>query len=543
MRKTKILGVLALVLALMLCLLACTAAPAATVDPTEVPAEELTAEPTAVPADPPTEETAEPAAQAEEAPSKKYDLHADSSIFDDPDQLREYVENRTQRDADTSVVYAAKVQTLESGVRVRKVPNDRRGWNIGIMNAENRGCTACHSLEDAIEWLPIAHNGLQGIKGDHLNVNTCLNCHTGRQIPVFNRPIPLDTGVHEAHMSSDKFTGNCFSCHYLDNGTYQLWDDVKYDLFQEITLVSNVEGDFRFDQNVITPNDEVYYMLAANTNPNGIALYSNGDPSVLENWVIPVGGMVDQPIELRIQDISEDQMVTRILKSNCKVAGIGDGLICNVEVKGLPVETLCQIVGVQDGATAVTFTSADNGNPSYEVQWLIDHHAMLVFYMNGELLPAELGYPCALWMDGVSAGPMRKYINSCTFSTPDGIEEYEDDCPGTRIVGDEENFYNKPVFAILNVEDGQIFKAGEPITFEGYVDAFDECVASVEFSLDRGKTWTKYETPGTTQERWVYWYYTITPPAPGSYVLKMRATSDTGRVSYKNLSILFYSEE
>lgn len=47
--------------------------------------------------------------------------------------------------------------TDRNGFTVQPVPSDDRAFNITYLNAENRGCTSCHTLESAIMSLPTYH--------------------------------------------------------------------------------------------------------------------------------------------------------------------------------------------------------------------------------------------------------------------------------------------------------------------------------------------------------------------------------------------------
>ena len=54
-------------------------------------------------------------------------------------------------------------------------------------------------------------------------------------------------------------------------------------------------------------------------------------------------------------------------------------------------------------------------------------------------------------------------------------------------------FTNKPNTALLHLPDGLIVKTGEPYTFEGVSDAYDEAITAIEISLDNGETWVTYD--------------------------------------------------
>ena len=53
----------------------------------------------------------------------------------------------------------------------------------------------------------------------------------------------------------------------------------------------------------------------------------------------------------------------------------------------------------------------------------------------------------------------------------------------------------------------------------------------MEFSLDRGQTWTRFSTEGSDLSKWVYWHFTYTPENPGAYVLSVRAETADGLIT------------
>lgn len=476
---------------------------------------------------------------------KSYDSQADRSVFDDPAALEDYVANRTKRDEDSKTLYKATITTLEDGTQVQPVPNDVRGYNVGIIKAEERGCTAskCHSLENAIEWCPISHNGLSSYGDEPLSVTTCIACHDGQQKPLFGRSgLELSSVIHNSHLNSDNFTGkngNCLSCHYIDpaTGDMPLWDEVKYNVMQGFTAVADVQGEFSFDQNVLTDNDKAFYQLSASTDPNGIALHSSSDDSVLQERVVSVSGLVDTPTDLKLVDIPEDQLETRIMKMNCSANGVGDAFIANAEVTGIPFETICKMAGAQGDAVTLV---CEEGKSTFKTDWLIEKGAILVFKMNGENLPSELGYPCTMFTVGTGASSSRRYITGLEFSDSSEVKKWKNDVPGTLVAGAEDDYYNKPTAAFLNVQDGQIFEDTSSVTFEGYADGFNEKITEISFSLDSGKTWQSCDTSSSTIDRWVYWTYKIDNLEPGSYDLRMRVVTETGRVIPQDVDTVFH---
>lgn len=347
-------------------------------------------------------------------------------------------------------------------------------------------------------------------------------------------------------MNNSNFKGNCESCHYITSkGEFPQWDHVKYEVLHGITTVANVQGEFRFDQDVVTPLDEVFCEVSSGSDANGLAPYSPDNDEVWNEWTIKVTGEIENPFEFKISELPEDQLETHILKQHCEIDGIGGAMISNCEVTGLSIAKLVETAVPYEGVNCITFKTWDGANPSDNLQDLLPcENATLAFYLNGERLPAEFGFPAQLWVGNWSAAQYAKVVYEINFSTvPEDYaytyyDEYE--VNGAVSKDDLTLFVNNPNHVCLNVADGQIFELGEPITFEGYADAYSDTITSLEFSLDNGETWTKFETPDTTSDRWVYWYFTVDDLDMGSYVLTMRATSSAGRVSYRNVSTLFH---
>lgn len=69
---------------------------------------------------------------------------------------------------------------------------------------------------------------------------------------------------------------------------------------------------------------------------------------------------------------------------------------------------------------------------------------------------------------------------------------------------------------------------GVPLEFKGTAYDFGHRIAAIEFSLDEGKNWTRYDTEGTNDYQNLTWTFTWTPEQPGFYVLRVRSVNDEG---------------
>ena len=91
-----------------------------------------------------------------------------------------------------------------------------------------------------------------------------------------------------------------------------------------------------------------------------------------------------------------------------------------------------------------------------------------------------------------------------------------------------------PNATILGVPEGVIIETGKPYTFQGYVDAFDHKVKSIEFSMDHGETWTTYDLGDTDVNVGSGGRSSWTPPEHGAYCLSCARNHCRGsEVSYR----------
>ena len=171
---------------------------------------------------------------------------------------------------------------------------------------------------------------------------------------------------------------------------------------------------------------------------------------------------------------------------------VGGGGVTNTEITGIPVSWLVEKAGgYKDGTTGVKALRADGSSKrAFPVDKVDSDEALLVYKIGGEYLDATRGYPCTNWVEGVDAQINSKQID--TYHVTDEDIDYTDKWAGNPNGWQNEDDVpmNKPNATILGVPDGLLVQNGQPYEFTGYVDGYDEKIASVEFSLDRGETWT-----------------------------------------------------
>lgn len=420
------------------------------------------------------------------------------------------------------------------GFLVQPTASDPLSWNNTYLNADNRGCNACHTLEDALMSLPTYHRLIFMGYPQPQTVANCLPCHSGHA--AFK-----DT-IHTLHMgkpSFDNMNTSCESCHYIgEDGEFLNWDYYKYDA--EVGIIE-VDADaaaieVSYDQDTISTLDEMYFKTIRSEPIEWLTDDEVVDEAIAENWVISFTGDIENPCDLTLPELIEMfGTKTAVMKSHCTINGVGNATIYQAEVGGIDLQKLVEYLQPKEGCNLIRPFGDDGYHASgfanaIPLQYALDNDGMLVTEMNGVTLPNTQGYPVAFWLGSVSAGDNVKRVAAVNFETVDpeklsdpyvtlGIGKYYDSVTGELAA--------KPNSGVLNLPNGIVLadQVGNPLHLEGFADAFNEPITLMEFSLDKGKTWTEMEVVNADTERWVYWRLDYTPQEAGSHLLTIRTTS------------------
>ena len=427
--------------------------------------------------------------------------------------------------------YAPKVTELENGVKVQKTPFNTspadgkliRSWNNLYLNADNRGCTACHTIEDDLEMMETYHGIIYMGYETEQGLQNCFGCHGFYSTK-------LRDSVHNVHQRSAAFKamgGTCESCHYIsDDGEFQRWDYVKYDVLFGLTdlAADTVETSFDWNQTEITPHEKMFFKSIKSDPSTWITDESQTSDEAFENWTIKFTGDIDNPCEMTVAELIEKYGTeTRVMKYHCVINGPGQGMIYQAEVTGIPIEKIMADLGVHEDANMFYPIGSDGYCYNIYTQTMLDEKGMLVVGLNGDRIYADQGWPVSFWCNEMSAGNFTKQVVELKFEHSDGgswdfYGDFTDATTGRP--------FDKPNGAVLNATDGQIFEAGQSIHLEGFADAWNEPIVKLEFSFDHGATWQEYPIENATTQQWVYWTMDIANIAePGSYLLRIRATS------------------
>lgn len=529
MKKRKTMGIAACSLSLLLCLAAC--APKQPAETTEQPAQSTqSTETTASLTE--TESSAEATTEAmPEATGEAWEREL-QGMYDDI--------------AAVQAKYPPEIRTLASGVEVQRTPADAMAYNMRILHADERGCAACHpdlgqTLADYDEFSSpnfYKHFEMTGGLDTEVTVRQCYLCHKEGLLGTLQTSIH---GLHDTKAFKD-MDGDCRSCHVTDEVTGEMlqWDEAKYRILKGVTSLAESQWDaeFSYDQDVLT--EDVFglnWMYYPGDTERMSHWYAGDVPNpeedgVYEEWTITVTGDVEEEKVFTLQElIDQAPSVTKIQTLHCAINPVGGPFISTAEITGIPLTWLPEQAGVKEGANIYFCGNDDNMAYTQDLAALEERPAYLVYKINGEPVSYLNGYPVVAWMEGGTAADGRKQITRIEVVTGDW-EEYQAYIGPVAGGGYRDGTYeNWPNVGYCHLRDGQIIKAYEPYTFEGYAQGFYDAIEMVEISLDGGVTWKQFDTSDADCDRWVYWKMTWTPPAEGSYIISLRATDEAGRVT------------
>jgi len=251
-------------------------------------------------------------------------------------------------------------------------------------------------------------------------------------------------------------------------------------------------------EGVITPSD-----LHFERHHNGIARI---DPAT---YRLLIHGMVDRPLIFTLEELKRFPSVTRTHFLECSGNGGGayygeaprpnqspqelDGLLSASEWTGVPLATLFEEVGVDEGATWFLAEGSDAAmmSRSIPVEKAFDD-AMIAYAQNGEAIRPEQGYPARLLLPGWEGNSNVKWVRRLElsdrpFMMRDETSKYTDPLKdGTaRMFSfemDAKSLITYPAYPVRMPEPGFVEVTGYAWSGRGRI-------TRVDISLDGGTTW------------------------------------------------------
>ncbi len=440
--------------------------------------------------------------------------------------------------------------------------------NTEVLNAGNRGCNSCH--EDLWETASnvLATDDIATLSGgghigtdrwDHYGrkgtVLDCIGCHSGR---TQNTGPYLGDSIHSIHYASDAFldsNGNCWSCHairtdemYTDTDQYEfeLWEEQMYNidlggypgiksseemkqflqergyssyLLTEVSVDEDPDISVEMDQK-LTPTEDIYV----------IDNYAFDYADIKDE--ITVTGVVDART-LSLDELKSLPQTTRRVTEECVLNDINGLLCCNIEVTGVTLADLVDALGgfADPNTNGMVAHCYDDWSKTFGSDRDFLEDTILALQYNGEDISDANGAPGVLILPGTLAGMWSKHIESLDFQV---FEQTPTDADALWFLGDTPRA-STTTYNLVNAawfeNDGLEFTMDEGVTLTGYAYGWSYYgdLSTIQFSTDMGQTWETFNVPPShDSDQWTTFTLHWNPPAPGTYIVKVSATNDSG---------------
>ncbi len=289
----------------------------------------------------------------------------------------------------------------------------------------------------------------------------------------------------------------------------------------------------------ITPNREFF----------SIAHYNRPEIDAA-NWQLEIGGLVNQPLTLTLDEIMALPKQALIFTLECSGnSGLPffDTGIGNAQWAGTPLAALLERAGVLDSGREVVFYGADTGDETVGESTMQQQHFarslsledamnpanLLAYEMNGESLPQPNGFPLRLIAPGWFGIANVKWLERIeVWDTRLENRFMARDYVTRRNMGSEDS----PVWTessvgrlLLKSAPGRVVQSGSTYRIDGA--AWGGPIAAVEVSIDRGD-WIPARLDNSQQSdyAWTFWSLDWPDAEAGEHSISSRAIDTAGNI-------------
>jgi DMSO/TMAO reductase YedYZ molybdopterin-dependent catalytic subunit len=308
-----------------------------------------------------------------------------------------------------------------------------------------------------------------------------------------------------------------------------------------------------FDKGVFTPNDQFYVRWHWALIPTEIDI---------DKFRLTVRGHVNKTLSLSLTDILQGLPSVQLSAVNqCSGNSRGffqprvpggewaNGAMGNALWTGVRLKDVLDKAGIKPGAAQVRFKGLEEpvvaDAPPFMKSLDIDHardgEVMIAYAMNREQLPLVNGFPLRLVVPGWYATYWVKMLNDIeVLDQPDSnywtkVAYTIPDTPHANIKPGETDVRMIPINRMVprsfatNIMSGSKVNAAAPMTLRGIAFGGDCGVASVDCSIDRGRSWQQTQL-GKDEGQYGFrqWQTQLTLPGPGEHSFLIRCTNSHG---------------
>src|SRR5581483_4907502 len=240
-------------------------------------------------------------------------------------------------------------------------------------------------------------------------------------------------------------------------------------------------------------------------------------------WQLRIHGMVDRPMTLTYDDLTQKPMIDRDITLTCVSEAVGGNFIGNAQWQGTLLAPILRKARIQRGADQIVMRDVHGMTIGVATDPTLDgRDSMLAVAMNGQVLPQAHGYPVRVVIPGlygyVSA---TKWVVDMEFTTFDAFSAYW--------------VKQKPAWSQqapiktesrIDLPKRRSTVAAGQVTVAGVAWAQRTGIEAVEVGIDGVFSEAKLPAQDTI-DTWRQWYYTW-DATPGQHMLQVRATNKSG---------------
>ena len=135
------------------------------------------------------------------------------------------------------------------------------------------------------------------------------------------------------------------------------------------------------------------------------------DASVRGPWMLEVGGMVDRPVKLTLQQLIDMPRTHHRVNHYCV-----EGWTAIEQWTGVRLRDLAKLAGVQKGAEAVDFQSFDdNYHESWDIESAMHAQTVVAYGLDGRMLGPAHGAPARVYSPTKLGYKNTKYLTRIVF--------------------------------------------------------------------------------------------------------------------------------
>ncbi len=250
------------------------------------------------------------------------------------------------------------------------------------------------------------------------------------------------------------------------------------------------------------------------------------EPTLIDgaSWVLPITGMVDNPLMLTLDEIqtrweSVDQYVTL----SCISGRVGTTLISTTQWTGVSVQDVLADLGVQEGAKYLFINCGDGFYETVDLDLIMsDRRIMFCYAWDGNTLPQDHGFPLRIWIPDRYGMKQPKWITEIEVTN-----EYNE---GYWVERNWDQVARVKATSVIDtVAVDHIISEGDEqrVPIGGIAFAGARGISKVQVRVDGG-TWQDAQLRAPLSETtWVIWRYEW-PFTAGDHLFEVRCVELDG---------------